>query len=423
MSIDDAKGTCPVHAHASGDAPFLDVRDPAFAIRSSAVVVARGDSWYARTPYGLAVLRYNEVKDFLKHPSLGQGARRWPDHNGVTGKAAEWWHSDLLQRSGPDHARRRRVLNPAFSPRVVDTLTDELADLANELIDAFEAKGSCDFVAEFSSPYAARVICRALGVGDERWEQIAEWVETLGLALGVTFASELPRIEEAIDELGEFADEVIDAGRRRPAGLGVLSHLIEACDAGRINDTELRESVMNVFFGGIDTTRNQLGIALNLFVDHPEQWDLLARQPNLASAAITEVMRLEPTTTWVTREALEDFDYGGVSIPKGTTIHLYTGLIGTDPSAFGDDAGTFDISVDRANHNFGFGGGQHYCLGHFLARADMAVAIAQLARRLESLERDGNGVWLPQSGNTGPLELPLRFRARSDRPGGLSTTS
>ena len=129
--------------------------------------------------------------------------------------------------------------------------------------------------------------------------------------------------------------------------------------------------VVLAIFGGIDTTRNQLGLAMSVFVDNPEQWALLGQHPELARGAVEEVMRTRPTTTWVTREALEDITFKGVLIAKGTTVHLFAESAGTDPAAFPHG---LDITLERKSH-YGFGAGPHHCLGHFIARADMAEAL------------------------------------------------
>jgi cytochrome P450 len=394
------------------DVVFLDVADPAFSIRSAAVIAAREANWYARTPYGLAILRHDEVSRLLKDRRLGQGSRRWPEHNGVTGGFADWWHRSLINLTGGDHARQRRVLNPIFSARSVEALAPRFQELANELIDGFIDRARCDFVAEFSQPYATRVICKLLGIGEERWRDLADWTATMALALGVTFRQRLADIEDALAHLTAFADEVIAAGRSRPPGDDTVSRLLGARDAGQLSERELQETMVNMFFGGVDTTRNQLGIAIDLFLGQPDQWAILGERPELAGAAVNEVMRLRPTTTWITREALEDFTFEALDIEKGTTVHLFTAVIGTDRRAFGDDAQDMDIAAERPHH-FGFGGGAHYCLGHFLARRDMTEALAALARRLGSLERDGEATWLPDSGNTGPVSLPIRFERRA----------
>ena len=94
-------------------------------------------------------------------------------------------------------------------------------------------------------------------------------------------------------------------------------------------------------------------------------------------------------------------------MPKGTTLHLFSESSGTDPRAYSKPS--FDITAeDRAKH-FGFGGGRHYCLGQFIARGDMTVALELLAQRLPGITSDGDAEFLPDSGNTGPIRLPIRF--------------
>jgi len=118
-------------------------------------------------------------------------------------------------------------------------------------------------------------------------------------------------------------------------------------------------------------------------------------------------MRTRPTITWVTREATADFEYGGVAIKNGTTLHLLSGVAGTQPEVFTPG---FDITAQRKKH-FGFGGGIHHCLGHAIARSDMSVAMTILPPRLKNPRADGPAEWLPDSGNTGPLTLPIAFEA------------
>jgi len=169
---------------------------------------------------------------------------------------------------------------------------------------------------------------------------------------------------------------------------------------------ELRDSLALLMFGGFDTTRNQLGLAMQTFMDRPAQWRLLGERPELGPAAVEEVMRIRPTTTWVTREAITGFTFDGLDIPAGTTIHLFCESAGTDPRSGGAD---FDITAAATPPHFGFGGGIHYCLGHLVARSDMCVALTVLARRLREPRAAGRAVWLPDSGNTGPVRLPIAF--------------
>jgi cytochrome P450 len=102
---------------------------------------------------------------------------------------------------------------------------------------------------------------------------------------------------------------------------------------------------------------------------------------------------------------MEDFTYRDLELKRGTTIHLFSESAGTDPRQFAPD---FNITGELKSH-FGFGGGPHHCLGHFIARADMTEALKVLPRRMRNPRLDGAPIWLPDSGNTGPVSLPIAF--------------
>jgi cytochrome P450 len=395
------------------DLPFFDVNDPAFSVRSELVRAARAAGPYARTPYGLAVLRYAEVNALVNDKRLIQGSARWSEHNGITGEWATWWANIVLNKEGAEHVRLRKLVNPAFSSRHVEGLVPKFQELANELIDGFIDDGQCEFMHQFSEPYATRVICRLLGVDDGNWEDLALYAEKMSLALSVAAKERLDEVEWGLEQMGSYADGLIAERRAAPQD-DFLQTLVDANEDGdRLSDAELRTTVILLFQGGIDTTRNQLGLAMDLFVRHPEQWSLLRERPELAANAVEEVMRMRPTTTWVTREAAEDCDIDGIRVPQGTTIHLFTESSGTDPEAV--DSPDFDITNDTRPKHFGFGGGRHYCLGHFIARGDMTEALALLAHRLPGLRYAAAPEWLPDSGNTGPVRQQLTWNREEAR--------
>ena len=387
--------------------PFLDVADPAFSVRSAEVRRAREAGWYARTSYGLAVLRHDQVARLIRHPGLRQGSRLWPAHHGVTsGPFADWWASWVLNQEGEDHQRLRRLLNPAFSRRIIDRLQPRFEALAADLADAFARRGQCEFMSEFAVPYAARVIAILLGIREEDWAIIAAHSANVGLAMGVRIREHLPRIEASLAALYGYADALIADRRRSPREDFVTCLACPPAGGDHLTTTELRDSLALLIFGGFDTTRNQLGLAMQTFMDRPAQWRLLGEHPGLGPAAVEEVMRIRPTTTWVTREAITDFTFDGLDIPAGTTIHLFCESAGTDPRSGGAE---FDITADATPPHFGFGGGIHSCLGHLVARSDMCVALTVLARRLREPRAAGRATWLPDSGNTGPVRLPIAF--------------
>jgi cytochrome P450 len=393
--------------------PFFDINDPAFSLRSPEVKAAREAGPYARTPYGIAVLRYAEASDLINDKRLIQGSARWSEHNGIAGEWARWWGSIVLNREGADHVRLRKLVNPAFSSKHVASMVPAFQRLAGELIDGFVDDGRCEFMRQFAEPYATRVICQLLGVDESRWKEIAAWSEQIGIGLSITGRDRVEEMEHGLARMLALADDLIAARRAAPHD-DFLQSLVDAhADGERLTDEELRDTVALLVFGGIDTTRNQLGLGIDLFVRHPDQWALLREHPEYAANAVEEIMRVRPTTMWTTREANEDLELDGIAVPRGTTIHLISESTGTDPARFPDPS--FDITqADRPKH-FAFGGGRHYCLGHFIARGDMTEAFTLLARRLGPIEHDAEPEFLPDSGNTGPVTMPIRFA-----PGGVA---
>ncbi len=396
-------------ATATSGPPFLDLADPSFSTGSDEVRAAREQSWYARTDTGFAVLRYDEAARLIKDPRLRSGIRNWPAQVGISGPWATWWMSTIGCHEGADHERLRRLMKPAFAPRLIRALVPRFQMLAGELIDMFVDRGRCEFMADFAEPYAGRVAAILLGISEGEWRQLAQWSTDLGLGLSVMAKEHLSQAEEALEGLYAYADDVV-ADRERTPRDDFMSHLVAAQheDDG-LSLEELRDHIVFLIFGGMDTTRKQLGLALQTFMEHPRQWELLAGYPELGGAAVEEIMRVNPTATWTIREAIDDFDFEGVQIGVGSVLYFFAEATGTDPRTFGHPA--IDLTAERAPH-FGFGGGVHHCMGSSVARTDMSQALALLARRLKDPHVDGEVRELPRSSSTGPLELPIAFTRR-----------
>lgn len=385
----------------------FDLSDPTFDVTSAEVHAARDQSWYVETNWGWAVLRYAEVSALLRDRRFRQGNARWPAQNGIhSGLFSDWWQETLLSLEGDDHARIRRLMVPAFKKRTIEAMRPRFQALADELVDGFAERGSVEFISEFAEPYAARIICVLLGLDEDHWRQVAHWADDLGASFSIDVGRQVPRIEAALTGLHGYLDEVVEDRRAHPRD-DLVTTLVQASVEGeRLTRRELGVALVFLAFAGMETTRNQLGLALQTLLQHPDQWRLLGERPELGGQAVEEVMRVNPTVTWVTREAREDVEFQGLHIPAGGIVQMLSHSAGTDPAAMPDPS--FDITQQRPPHH-GFGAGVHHCLGHFVARTDMAVALPLLARRMPDAVPDGPGRWLPVSGNTGALEFPLRF--------------
>ncbi len=370
-------------------------------------MAAREAHWYAKTPYSIAVLRYEDANTLLKDKRLYQGTRKWPSHYGITeGLLSEWWKTMLLSVEGADHLRLRKLAGPAFSPKTIEPMTPFFARLANELIDEFCERGSCEFMSEFAEPFSARVIIELLGLPKDQWRTLADFATELGYVFSVTIANDLPVIEHGLQGIIDISQKLIEE-RRGTDKDDFVGTLVKAhVDGELITEEELLGLVSMIVFAGFDTTRNQIGLGMQTFSSYPDQWKKLADNPELGRLAVEEVMRVNPTITWVSREASEDIEYKELLIPQGTTVHLLTIPAGSDPRKF--ESSEFNIEAERAPH-FGFGGGMHHCIGHYVARLDMKEAFKALASRLPDMRVSADSTYLPDSGNTGPTAMPITF--------------
>lgn len=386
--------------------PFLDLASPGFSTRSHAVAEARETNWCARTPYGLAVLRHKEAGLLLRDRRLRQGSHAWPDMNELRGSFADFWKRSIISQEGDQHRALRALAVPALSPDFINRLKPQFDQIAESLAAALKAKGRCEFMEDFAEPFAGQAICALLGMPVEDWPSISRDASDLGLAMGVECKRHQTTVNDACDRLMALADALIDRARTGRDTQSYIARLVENFDAQpALTHQHLKDMIVISIFGGVDTTRSQLGFAVALFIDHPDQWHHLRCKPALVANAIEEIIRTRPTTTWATREAIEDFTFQGQPIAQGETLHILVHASARDTAICDDPA--FNITTRRKIH-FGFGGGAHHCIGHLMARTDMACALKAMARHIASFAYAGTPQWLPDSGNTSPVCLPVR---------------
>ncbi len=386
------------------DIPFLDLTAPDFSTRSDAVREARRRHWCAQTPFGFAVLRHKAAGQILRDRRFRQGSYAWPDTQNLNGSFADFWKRSIISIEGADHKAQRQIALTALSMDFVNGLRPEFTRIAEELITDLENRRDFDFVADFTEPFAGRAITTLLGLPDDQAATIAKDATSLGLAMGVGSKQYEGIFNPACDRLFDVADALLGRAQGGDDTAYVGRMWGAACAIGHTDQQVLRDLIVISIFGGVDTTRAQLGFAVRLFMDHPAQWQALRANPDLTAQAIEEVIRHNPTTTWATREAVEDLVFEGIAIPKGTTVHVLVHATATDPLV--DASGGFDISKRRKSH-FGFGGGAHHCLGQLVARTDMACALNVMVRHWCSFHWAGEPEWAPDSGNTAPVTMPV----------------
>jgi len=378
--------------------------------RQSLVDSMREESWLARTALGYAVLRYEDVVGVLRERRFHQAASKIAELSGITDpEFLSRRRVSLLTAEGDEHARLRRLVAPAFTPKAADRLRPFMRDVVEQLVDAFAGLGRTELMADLCEPYPIPIICELLGAPKEDWKLFAQWAPDILRIFNFNIVEDLPIIMKAQDELSAYALELIADRRTRP-GDDLITALIQAEEAGdRLSSEELAMMCEVVLVAATGTPRNQLACAMALLAQHPDQWALLGERPELATRAVEETMRLLGAVRGTARIAAQDVEYRGVVFPEGTLVT--TSFVGsnTDPTVFGDPL-RFDITREGSSPQLTFGSGIHYCLGAWLARAELQEALTILARRLPNLALDGPVQWKPNTtGIWGPARLHLRF--------------
>jgi cytochrome P450 len=394
-------------------APVLDLYGEDFRARPHEVLGSlREQGWYAQSPIGPAVLRYEPVQALLGLRQLRTPGADFLALQGITeGLLVDTMRSFLLNSDGDVHQRLRRLVSKAFTVRRVEDFRPMVRAHADELIAAMVETGEADFVAAFAEPFTLRILCEFVGIPEGMSMEVKRWAHDIGLMFGLNVTEHAPRIEAALLNLHRFIDDMIEARRREPRD-DLLSALMAAEESGDLlSDAELRAMVITMLSAGQGTTQHQLSHAMVAFMANPDQWQLLANRPELAASAAEEVVRYCPSSVLgVPRIAKVDVELQGTVFAAGTCLLPVTGSANRDGDVF-EHADTFDIGRKRAAQ-LTFGGGVHYCLGAALARVQLQEALPRLATGLRNPVQVGEADWLPPTEAVyGPTRLPIAFKA------------
>jgi cytochrome P450 len=366
--------------------------------------------WLASSPIGYFVLDRESAAFFLRTKSATFPGMKIAEMFEVPeGPLLEEMRRNILHINGDDHRRLRNLVNPAFTPRSADKWRPAMREFLERLWEPLAETDRCEFVDAFAKPYPSLTIATVMGAPLEDAPKLHEWSNLIQRQFdGPSLLHERESIERACAEFYEWAGALIERRKDDPSD-DLISTLIAAEQEGdRLSDVECMNLVLNVLVGGVDTTQSQLAHALRLFAANPDQWQLLAERPDLAPAAVEEVVRYEPITPFTARLLHEDVEYRDVTFPEGTVV-MVCAFTGNRDGVDGD-ADAFDITADRGDAKpLTFGAGIHYCLGANLARAELQEALAFLPSRMPGLALDGEAELGSVHGIYGLDSLPIRW--------------
>ncbi|MEO3788451.1 cytochrome P450 [Actinocorallia sp. B10E7] len=340
-------------------------------------IMPQGPGYKALVTHADVVEASRRPQDFCS----GKGSISIPD---MPGDVHEYFGS-MIVMDDPRHAKIRRIVSRAFSPRMIQRFEDQIETVSGQIIDDLKAgKGTGDFVLDVAARLPLKIICDMMEIPESAYQTVFEASNVIlagndpeylptGDAMGM-----LGKLMEAGEALQNLVQEL---ARERRGGDGddLVSLLVNAnIDGESLTDQEMGSFFILLAVAGNETTRNAIAHGLHLFTAFPEQRAiLLSDYDKYISTAIEEIVRFVSPVIWMRRTATRDTTLNEHEIKEGDKLVLYYNSANRDEKVF-TDPDKFDITRSP-NPHVGFGGpGPHFCMGAHLARQEVSVMFRRL---------------------------------------------
>ena len=363
-----------------------------------------------------AIVRHADVEAVSSQPRLfcsGEGA------TSIANLPAELneFYGSMISMDDPRHAKIRRIVSKAFTPRMLESVVDSVETLCADILAkarevAESGDGTFDLVKHVSAPLPLKVICQMMGIPEEDEPTVLE--QTNFILSGGD--------EEFIQDENEAMTKIIGAGqtlagimerlaaeRRERATDDLTSALIRTeVDGETLSWQEIASFFILLCVAGNETTRTAIthGVyALDRFPDQKTRW---MAHPSLEKSAVEEIVRWASPVIWMRRTATQDAEVNGHKFEAGDKLIMFYNSANRDETVFKDPF-TFDVGR-HPNPHYGFGApGPHFCLGANLARREIAVAFRQIFEKMPDLQVVGEPDRLRSSFINGIKRMQVRL--------------
>ncbi|GII54797.1 methyl-branched lipid omega-hydroxylase [Planotetraspora thailandica] len=335
------------------------------------------------------------------------------------------YFGSMINMDDPRHARLRRIVSRAFTPRVLAKMEEDLQRAAEEIVDRAVKEGPGDFVPQIAAKLPVQVICDMIGIPPKfhgmvlsRTNTILANADSEYSGFGVNYARPearpsrwatargLIKLLQAGHELSALAQRLGRERRLNPTG-DLTSLLVNGDE--RLTTQELGSFFILLVVAGSETTRNAISHGLKAFTDNPGQRELLMSDfEKYIPGAVEEIIRYSTPVIQFRRTLARDHTMNGMDYKKGDKVLLFYNSANRDEAVF-VDPDVFDIT--RApNPHVGFGGpGPHYCLGAHLARREITVMFRELFTRMPEIRVEGEPSYLLSNFINGIKHMRFRF--------------
>ena len=292
-------------------------------------------------------------------------------------------HEHMVTMDPPDHSRERAVLMRLITPRRLKENEEFMWRLADRQLDEFLAAGKCEYIGEYSQPFAMLVIADLLGVPETDHPLFRKRLATRA-APGQIGGEPMEELN-ALGFLDDWFMKYIEDRRREPRK-DVLTEIALAKypDGSTPPVPNVVRTATFLFAAGQETTARLLATALKYLAERPELQDELRTHRDRIPDFIEEALRIESPVKSDFRLVRRTTTLAGVKLRAGTPLVLLNGAANRDPRRF-EAPDEFRIGRPNGKEHIAFGRGNHACPGGPLARVESKVSLERMLDRMRDI--------------------------------------
>jgi cytochrome P450 len=359
-----------------------------------------------------ALLRHADVAEASRNPQLFSSAAGATSIFDLPVEFNEYFGS-MISMDDPRHARLRRIVSRAFTPKMVARFEEDVRVTAARIVDELLETGPCDFVQQVAARLPLKIISAMMGIGPEHDELVLRNTNIILAGGDPEFLS--GNMDEAITQillagqsLADLVTELAAARQEHPADDLTTALASANLDGEQLTPAELASFFILLVVAGNETTRTAISNALVLLTEHPDQRAMLQADPDgRMGGTVDEVLRYVSPVIWMRRSVTRDCTLNGHDYREGDKAILYYWAANRDEAVF-ESPERFDITRSPNPHVAFGGAGPHFCLGAHLARREITVMLRELMTRVPDI-RAGEPDRLLSSFINGIKHLPCDF--------------
>ncbi len=280
----------------------------------------------------------------------------------------------------PKHTGQRRTVAPAFTPREMKRMDEDIRRRTGELLDSLPRGEVFDWVDKVSIELTTGMLALLFGFPWEDRRLLTLWSDWAG-------DTELASVRELDAMRRSFLYEMaayfqmLWAGRaQQDPAPDLISMMIHSEAMNQQSPEEFMGNLILLIVGGNDTTRNTMSGIIHGFDTFPDQRKLFEQNPELIPNAVQECIRFQTPLAHMRRTCTEDTEQFGQHIKKGDKVVLWYLSANRDEQVF-DNPDKLDITRENARRHLAFGYGIHRCVGARLAELQLRILLEEMHKR------------------------------------------